>query len=82
MTHNNIMSDDQLLELKCDLINELLKKMQKAYDNYPIKSKHDKFKCVICGGSYTRHKKTTHYKTKKHIKSLHNIYKKIIEIIK
>ena len=56
--------------------SEIINKKQKEYDehHYPKKSPKDKLDCQICGGCYTRQKKATHDKTKKHQNSLKEIF--------
>nr|AVL93339.1 zinc finger protein [Moumouvirus australiensis transpoviron] len=66
------LNTDQLLLVHDLIVLEYYKKMQQEYDKeaYPEKSPNDKLKCLICGGSYIRQKKSTHTKTKKHKNAL------------
>jgi hypothetical protein len=66
------------------IIDELIKKIQKEYDNtkYPDKkTPHDKLECQICGGRYTRHKRSIHYKSAKHTKGVAKYHNSINNII-
>jgi hypothetical protein len=55
-------------KLKYDIADDILKRYQKDYDEsiFRKKSPKDKLKCLICGGHYTRQKKSLHDKTSKH----------------
>lgn len=72
----------QLFDLQKAIIDELIRKVQIEYDNkkYPTKNPHDKLQCKICGGRYTRQKKSSHERTKKHQESLEQIYDRATEI--
>lgn len=72
-----------LEEYRDDIFNDILKKLQKEYndDQYPIKSTKDKLHCIVCGGSYTRSAKCIHDKTKKHQFKLNEIRDILTELI-
>lgn len=55
---------------------KFINKCQFEYSDsiYPIKSRHDKIDCIICGGSYARQSKSNHEKTKKHLKGINNLH--------
>jgi len=77
------MSSDNFSEVQNGLIKDLIKNTQKAYDISVYKGKkdpHDKLKCLICGGSYSRQKKGTHCTTQKHVTAEKNIYRVINEL--
>lgn len=76
------LNSDQLFELQKQICDELVKKIQKEYDDYyyPIKNPKDKLKCKICGGSYSRQKKSTHDKTNRHKNRLNEIYEQTCEV--
>lgn len=76
------LNSDQLFELQQEICQELLRKLQKEYDDYhyPIKNPKDKLICRICGGSYTRQKKSTHDRTNKHKNRVNEIYEQVCEV--
>ena len=69
-------TSDKLFEIQKSIIDKLIKKTQEEYNKsiYPEKTLSDKLTCVICGGKYVRSVKCIHYKRKKHIKKLNEIY--------
>lgn len=77
------MSSNNFSDTQNELIYDLIKKTQCAYDRSIYNDKkdpHDKLKCVICGGSYSRQKKATHATTKKHIAAEKMIYQVINDL--
>lgn len=40
---------------------------------YPNPNKYDTLHCIVCGGHYTRQKKSQHRQTKKHFKQLEKL---------
>ena len=51
-----------------DSLNLFMRRLQSSKNNevFGIKDPHDKIKCIICGGSYSRQSKSIHCKSKKH----------------
>jgi len=70
---------DELFKLQKEVCNELIHKKQKEYDTslYSNKHKKDKLDCQICGGKYTRQKKTIHSRSIKHRKKIKQINEKL-----
>ena len=66
-------------QLVKDLVDRMIKTKQREYDNetYETKSPGDKLNCQICGGKYTRHKKTTHMRTTKHKHKIDEIHNRV-----
>ena len=81
MSMNKIkkLNSDQLYQLQKEIIDELLIKIQKEYDNetYPTKSPTDKLECQICGGKYTRSAKSKHEYSNRHKQSIRDIHENI-----
>lgn len=76
------MNKNQLFSVQCDIVNDLIKKTQREYDNkiYPVKSRYDKLQCLVCGGAYTRQCKSKHDSTKKHLREINNIHNQIANL--
>ena len=76
---NNEIRDQFLVKIKqlCnELFKELVKEQQKKYEEeiFDVKTRNDIVPCIICKGSFTRHQKCKHDKSKKHQKKLNEIY--------
>lgn len=76
------LNSDQLFDLQQVISGEIIRKVQKEYDDekYPIKSRNDKLVCQVCGGRFTRHSKSQHDKGKKHKNRLIEIYENTLNI--
>ena len=81
MSMNKIrkMSSEQLLQFQKEIVDELLSKIQKEYDNnlYETKNSTDKLICQICGGKYTRCSKSKHDYSDKHKSCVRRIHEDI-----
>lgn len=45
------------------------------------KKSHDKFRCLLCNGKFTRHARTHHFHRKKHIKKLDKLVVDIEQLL-
>lgn len=85
MSMNKIkkMDSEQLLQFQKEVVDELLLKIQKEYDNnlYETKKSSDKLICQICGGKYTRCSKSKHYCSDKHKNCVRGIHADISNAI-
>lgn len=77
------LNADQLYHLHRNVIDELLLKIQKEYDDelYSTKSPSDKLTCQICGGKYTRSSKAKHFNSNLHTHSVQTIHSTISDAI-
>jgi hypothetical protein len=59
---------NEYTDMQKEVYKTMLKKIYKDYDrkNFTTKDPHDKMRCIVCGGKYTRNTKSTHVKTLKH----------------
>jgi len=73
---------DEYTDMKKEVYKSMLKKLYKQYDkqNFPVKDPHDKMKCIVCGGKYTRNTKSTHVKTLKHQEKNKELFEWFTEI--
>jgi len=81
--HIKGMSSENFSDIQHELIYDLIRKTQCAYDKTIYKDNkdpHDKLKCIICGGSYSRQKKAVHATTKKHIAAEKMIYQVVNDL--
>lgn len=64
-----------------NLLRKIIRNIQKKTDTYEPKKYNDKFRCVVCGGKYTRKNKFIHVKTKKHKKKYADLHNKILSLL-
>src|SRR5574337_1549993 len=76
------LSTSQLFELHSKVTGNLIIKIQREYDEstYHVKKPKDKLVCQICGGKYTRQKKSTHESTQMHQRKVKEIYDAVNKI--
>lgn len=83
MTEVNIYKKlkKQFLIERVKCCESIINNYQKEYDIkiHGEKARSDKTKCLICGGKYTRHQKSKHMKTKKHLKIFKCLRDNILE---
>jgi len=63
-------------------VDTIIHDIQKNYDKntYVSKHKHDKLKCLLCKGSYSRQKKSSHYSTPRHCNAVEKLKEQLIKI--
>ena len=76
------LNANQLFNLQANITKELIKKVQREYDEsiYPIKTPSDKLECKICGGRYTRSDKSRHDRGKKHLNKVAEIFDTVSDL--
>lgn len=78
---NKITIKNQFLESYKNIVDEIIKREQRKLNKtmYLEKDINNKYKCIVCGGSFASHSKCKHNRTKKHKKKLNELYMYIIQ---
>jgi len=77
--------NNDIIDIHKTVCDNVVKECQKKYDkkNFTSKNATDKIPCIICGGKYTRSRKSKHEKATRHVKCMELLYsythEKIIE---